>query len=820
MATYAEYQQQTMASENNDFTLYPYQEPWTGQAYLPTSFADNPYVNPTAFESFHSQQTYGQPGPQQFSFNTQSYQQAKNHLQPQSPTYSPSNSASHSFDYQQPPILSSTSDSGASVQSTISSAMGSPSLQQQPSSDWSQQQQQQHMTMVPSIMHHDSIAQDLFGTTTFDLETIPATDKGCVGEFTNISSSQQTQTVSPFYLSSLPFSFDSPQSAQHSGYQSWSLQSSDLAPNAAYQPVPFPTTLAPQPLSTGIMDATSPNDSMFRSPTTPASATSPVLERVKGKRRASVAPQASKRVRASSPLATSMSYHESDVPPRPQAPLPTLTSPFFSQSSGHFVPPLESSYPSLIQPFSPTQLSGAQFPEMQAVQSPRNMAYPQAPSPVPSKHSIHSPRGTTGKIPSPYMRTQPWQPYPAYPGSRRQSVSSVHSRHSQGSLSSDDSNKGLCTIPTCGRHVKDLKAHMLTHQNERPEKCPIPTCEYHNKGFARKYDKNRHTLTHYKGTMVCGFCPGSGSAAEKSFNRADVFKRHLTSVHGVEQTPPNARRKSPTTGASKRPFGAREASGMCSTCGITFPSAQDFYEHLDDCVLRVVQQTDPSEAINEKLLSSVAEDKQVQETMERHMLPSTIDLSASTSFDDEEEVDEDEEVADEDDANDGTYGSRNAKSGKGALKSRKAAVAGTSSVSAQHVGGGNHVSSGGAVSKPNGPRRGLTYSKNGVPLAAGTATGKGSKRRKNYPLSWGAQPEKMKMKKRVLCVYDGQRRLWKDDMMLDADHEVRIPLPGMGDGRAWVTDLDIQTLNRAEGLHNATEEEKGPWDPELDQLLQ
>ena len=79
----------------------------------------------------------------------------------------------------------------------------------------------------------------------------------------------------------------------------------------------------------------------------------------------------------------------------------------------------------------------------------------------------------------------------------------------------------------------------------------------------------------------------------------------------------------------------------------------------------------------------------------------------------------------------------------------------------------------------------------------------------------------MKMKKRVLCVYDGQRRLWKDDMMLDADHEVRIPLPGAGDGRAWVTDLDVQTMARAEGVLNATEEEKGPWIPEdeLERLM-
>lgn len=66
----------------------------------------------------------------------------------------------------------------------------------------------------------------------------------------------------------------------------------------------------------------------------------------------------------------------------------------------------------------------------------------------------------------------------------------------------------------------------------------------------------------------------------------------------------------------------------------------------------------------------------------------------------------------------------------------------------------------------------------------------------------------MKMRKRVLCVYDGSRRLWKDDMMLDNDFEVRMRL---GQGDSYVTDLDVQTLKRANTLHNATEEEKGPY---------
>ncbi|KAF2007850.1 hypothetical protein P154DRAFT_415912, partial [Amniculicola lignicola CBS 123094] len=98
-----------------------------------------------------------------------------------------------------------------------------------------------------------------------------------------------------------------------------------------------------------------------------------------------------------------------------------------------------------------------------------------------------------------------------------------------------------CPLPECGRVFKDLKAHMLTHQTERPEKCPIVTCKYHTIGFARKHDKKRHTLI-YNSTIVCGFCPRSGSAAEKSFNRADVFKRHLASVHNVKQNPPTSRK--------------------------------------------------------------------------------------------------------------------------------------------------------------------------------------------------------------------------------------------------------------------------------------
>jgi len=158
--------------------------------------------------------------------------------------------------------------------------------------------------------------------------------------------------------------------------------------------------------------------------------------------------------------------------------------------------------------------------------------------------------------------------------------------------------KWPCTHPNCRKIVKDLTAHLLTHQNERPEKCPIQSCDYHIKGFARKYDKNRHILTHCKRTMVCGFCLGSGSAAEKSFNRADVFKRHLKMVHGIEKMPPRKKAPGAVAPGKKLTDYPPHATSKCSTCSQAFSNARGFYEHLDDCVLRVVQQERLDDAVN------------------------------------------------------------------------------------------------------------------------------------------------------------------------------------------------------------------------------
>ncbi|QSS55460.1 zinc finger protein [Histoplasma capsulatum var. duboisii H88] len=486
--------------------------------------------------------------------------------------------------------------------------------------------------------------------------------------------------------------------------------------------------------------------------------------------------------------------------------------------------------PSLIQPmqqqssYPPPTLSYAEEIQYAFARSPIFNSTSPAASPLPQSQTLHHPQHHQSALPSPYLTQSGFPPRPfSFPG-RRSSISSQNSRRSQhsplaGSVDYEEKGKekGRCPHPDCGRVFKDLKAHMLTHQSERPEKCPIVTCEYHLKGFSRKYDKNRHTLTHYKGTMVCGFCPGSGSAAEKSFNRADVFKRHLTSVHGVEQTAPNSRKKTPPTSNRKAATYSHDATGKCSTCSSTFINVQEFYEHLDDCVLRVVQQEEPSEAINLKRLTEVASDDAVRQTMEKHMLVDTANdaITNNTQTDDHDDDNNDSNDLSNNDttnSNNNTTNTKDLSAGKGSLTPSASSTAATTTT----------TSSSSMLSKPS-TSSSLTASGITKPRSA---TSRRRNNRNNYPPSWGSPTNKMKMKKRVLCLFDGQRRLWKDEMMLDNEFEVRLKLLGganNGNGGAdgtdnsnirdaYVTDLDVETLKRAEAVHGATEEERGPWD--------
>lgn len=607
--------------------------------------------------------------------------------------------------------------------------------------------------MMPAIVGQEAYSQDFMSDFSSDLPmNFDKMTGSFVGECADLSSSHirsstlrlpisQPPSISPVALFNDPLlanSFTSPPTSNHAQTprsSHSSPQRSSISPRTAQDPI-------------------------FKSPSTPASA----YPKTPG---------------TTSPQRRQKSPHVRHPAPQMQSTSGPFQNHFFAQSSGNFMPPIESSCrftPILQTPYhiesstlrtsmlttfyaDPSLIGG--YPEQQQamfVNAAFNQVSPMA-SPVPSPQFYNQQFAQ----PMPHDNYMQQQFHMMRQPSHGSHYSPAHS-HASPVSEFENAEDRRCPYTDCGKPFKDLKAHMLTHLAERPEKCPITTCEYHRKGFSRKYDKNRHTLTHYKGTMVCGFCPGSGTPSEKSFNRADVFKRHLTSLHGVEQTPPNSRKRSPTASTKKLSSYCADATGKCSTCNATFNNAQDFYEHLDECVMRVVQQEEPTEAINQQHLGSITNDKDVQETFDRHLIKAE-EESMDLDLDDEEDEDEDDE--DEDFSN--------RKSDK-----KKSAV----------LHGGIR-------------KKGFTWSQGGVKLA-----GKGRKNRKNYPPSWGMSPDRVTMKKRVLLCYDGERRLVKDDMMLNRDYEVRLPLP---DGESYVTDLDVETMKRAEGFHGATDDERGPW---------
>lgn len=716
----------------------------------------------TSYESYPPVSAYSSAPSSYFGAQNVPYETQKGNMgrpmRRQTPSGSPSPSISQAFDHP-PSTLSSAS--GASAQSTASSTDGSPyasATHVLPYEDkWSGPLH--GLGIAPGIFSSENFSQDSFPPANFEKELMLEDSKfpNYVGECGKNSSSVSLSQPS----ASLVFS---------------GLALQDLVPEVSSRPLALETTtvtehvtidpilekanskiqtpmLLVSPISAASAAAASPTTFISRhQSSSPTQTESSFKEPLTSSSGASRFPSAATWPRGSGDHVflrhPAISLDDARVPRTPQqspepchprhqlpappnshhqAPYGQFQVPFFGQSSGRFVAPLESSCrfsllslfllskiyvlirssfrllsswpptlihlifadPSLIQQFdTPTthNTTTTTYPgTINAFHHLPSQTF-QPPSPAASEtssqdsHRPGSARFQSGTT-SPYLHTASYQPYPQGLDARRFSIASSHSRNSLDSPGSngygfddDCKERNRCPHPDCGRPFKDLKAHMLTHQSERPEKCPITTCAYHLKGFARKYDKNRHTLTHYKGNMVCGFCPGSGSASEKSFNRADVFKRHLTSVHGVEQTPPNSRKKSPSSSTNKKmSTQAVDATGKCSTCSATFKNAQDFYEHLDDCVLRVVQQEEPSEAINEQHLGGVANDEAVRDTMDRHMISAETDFNLNvTAFDEDEGDENDDDFKDESSEDNQAWPDRsNIRSGKGEIASRR-----------------------------------------------------------------------------------------------------------------------------------------------------
>ncbi|KAI9821544.1 MAG: hypothetical protein M1826_000621 [Phylliscum demangeonii] len=739
------------------------------------------------------------------------------------PSQAPSPSASHPRRRTESSNVVRTRGAGASVASTTSSAIGSPASATSRSVArpdlW---MPHEGLGISSAIAATESVAYDPLVTGSLSWDPTYADDKtptAFVGEYRALSSSVDAASVmrasAPPSSPLVPASFPLATASRRPPGSPLEAARHDLHSHLRMHAVPG-LPAAPSWTVSPVDHFAAEDGSGFRSPTSPALPRSTRAHRATDDAAPRWNPyppplprQASPRT-ASRPHPPRPAHHSPAAPAAPPSPGPPLASPlerdplqqspFFMQSSGHFVAPLQSSYPSLLQSFhTPGGYPVNAVPtlaEVPDLQSPRLSPHysPSAAPPPPPARNVPRPSSALHptRSPSPYPPTR-YQPYGPRSNPRRPSATSPpFSQFVSGTVgqsprpASRDSNdeddgrqKDRCPHPDCGRVYKDLKAHMLTHQPERPEKCPIVTCEYHHKGFARKYDKNRHTLTHYKGTMVCSFCPGSGSVAEKSFNRADVFKRHLMAVHHVEQTPPNSRKRS-STGIPADPSAshAGDGAGRCSTCSETFGNAQDFYEHLDDCVLRVVQQEDPGEAINERHLRAMNRDAAVADTFRGHALALEPDA-----------VPRDERGASRAASDDGPHPQGAPAHAGGGLTARPGHRSGAEAAAAAAA-AATAAATAAAPGALRNPRPGM---------------GRGRKRRRrHYPVDWGCSPDQMRVRRRVLCVFDGSTRLVKDSTMLERDYDVRVAItPGQS---SYVTDLDVQTLRRADEVYQCPEE--------------
>ena len=222
-----------------------------------------------------------------------------------------------------------------------------------------------------------------------------------------------------------------------------------------------------------------------------------------------------------------------------------------------------------------------------------------------------------------------------------------------------------------------------------------------------------------------------------------MFKRHLISVHCQQGSSRNKKSSSSSTQSS-----VTSVAGLCSTCRNVFPSAQALLAHLDECVLRVVQQPSAISENNERLLSGMTDTGSsfVANNDNDPLLEGTPDIHQTIQH--------------------------NPRSGKGTTSSKSSSSSSSPLLRANVVDG--------RVTK-----RTTTTPAAPKPL-----------QRRAYPAAWSLPADEVNLKTRVTCVFDGQRRLFKDEMAMNTDYEV---------------DLDLVSLSQADFMANASEEEMMRW---------
>ena len=329
----------------------------------------------TSYDPYPSMSAYSAP-PAYYNAPHYFFELAKSQDQHRfTPVGSPSPSISQALD--QPPSTTLSSASGASVQSTASSAVGSPyshATHNLPSQDqWTESHH--GLGIASGVVHsNDGFGHDMAQWGGMENESIFDNSKfqdSFIGESENLSSSP----ISPSCPASLSISSCSAAQDFRSGYslphQTMASNPSGSGRNVTIDTIleeinstitSSPPTASPiSTSSTRISPATAPiNHSpqgprSFRSPTAPASAMSPSFpnasfaswtQRRLPRRQSVISGADLKCPRNSvSPTDRHNPYARPFPIPEPQAHFPSVhsPSPFFGQSSGRFIPPLQSS---------------------------------------------------------------------------------------------------------------------------------------------------------------------------------------------------------------------------------------------------------------------------------------------------------------------------------------------------------------------------------------------------------------------------------------------------------------------------------------------
>ena len=291
------------------------------------------------------------------------------------PAGSPSPSISHAFDHP-PSMLSSAS--GASVQSTASSAVGSPyshATQSLPGQDqWTESQH--GLGIARGIIHNDGFGNDgMYSLSGVETDTMCDDSKlqgSFVGESRKISSSSSglqpsspvsTCSASQSYTSvtsPLPVSMalDTSLGAKNLTIDSILEEANNriTSPSQTASPTSANSAKAPSDLcqSAHRISFSPAQPGPFRSPTMPASAMSPrVIDRgwqsgqqQRGIHSPHIVAGNGRRIQRTSASPTNrFTPYSWPMPQTAQNPSPSVQSQnsFFTQSSGRFIPPLESS---------------------------------------------------------------------------------------------------------------------------------------------------------------------------------------------------------------------------------------------------------------------------------------------------------------------------------------------------------------------------------------------------------------------------------------------------------------------------------------------